>query len=84
MIKVKYNLTLRLHKYYLFWVVLESEECGVDEDEPTNHPQDNQSIAEGRLIKVENLPGVEIKFLTEEQSHVHDHIGADENSHFDG
>ena len=64
--------------------MFESEEGGVDEDEPDNHTQDNQAIAKRRLIKIKNLPGVKVKFLTKEKSHVHDDIGTDENSHFDG
>ena len=63
--------------------MFESEEGGVDEDEPTNHAQDNQAVAEGRLIEIKNLPRVKVKFLTKEKSHVHDYVGTDENSHFD-
>ena len=41
--------------YHLLWIVLECEECGVDEHQPADHPHDHQPVTKHRVIEVEHL-----------------------------
>ena len=63
--------------------MLESKEDCIDEYQPSDHAKYHETIAKGRLIEVEDLAGVEVELLHEEEGDVHDDVGADEDGQLD-
>ena len=54
LIKMKWKPFLIIF-VYLLWIVFESEEDCVDEDEPSNHPQNHQTITKCWFIQIQHL-----------------------------
>ena len=63
--------------------MLKSKEDCIHEHQPPDHPNNDEAVAEGWLVKVEHLAGVKVQLLHEEEGHVHDDVGADEDGQLD-
>lgn len=59
------------------------KESGVNEHQPAQYSEHDETVAKCWLVQVENLTGVEVELLGEEQGDVDDDVAADEDGQLD-